>query len=234
MTRTNDYGQPVGDAVTWNGASTPAPRTLAGRWVRLRPMTVDDATSVMEVLTPHPELFTYQAEEAPADEGEAVAVIEALLARPDTLPFAILDARSGAFVGRACYLRVQPQVGSIEVGSIIYAPALQRTTGATETQVLLMAHAFDDLGYRRYEWKCDSLNAASCRAAVRLGFVEEGTWRRALVTKGRNRDTTWFSVTSDEWLGVKAAFDAWLADDNLDAAGLQRRSLEQVRAATQA
>lgn len=144
--------------------------------------------------------------------------------------FAIIDLASGMFQGRVALLRGQPAVGSIEVGGIIYAPALQRTRSATEVQYLLMRHVFEDLGYRRYEWKCDSLNQPSRVAAARLGFVEEGTWRNALVVKGRNRDTTWFSMTDGEWPFARKALEAWLADDNFDAAGRQRRSLADLRA----
>ncbi len=228
MPRTNAYGQPIGDDVHWAGARPPEPVTLDGRHVRLRPATAADAQDVIEVLAPHPELFTYQGEDAPSDAAEAAAVIERFVATPDLQPFAILDAGTGAYLGRANLMRAQPEVGSIEVGSIIYAPALQRTTGATEAQYLLMAHAFA-LGYRRYEWKCDSLNVPSRAAALRLGFIEEGTWRQALVTKGRNRDTTWFSVTDAEWPALRAAFEAWLAADNFADDGSQRRSLGALR-----
>lgn len=126
------------------------------------------------------------------------------------------------------YLRIQPELGSIEVGYVLYSPRLQRTRAATEVQYLLARHAFD-LGYRRYEWKCDSLNAPSRRAALRLGFVEECTMRQALVTKGRNRDTTWFSITDDEWPPIARAVQEWLDDANIDATGGQVRSLAQVR-----
>ena len=118
----------------------------------------------------------------------------------------------------ASYLRTDPQNGSIEVGNILYSPALQRTTAATEAMHLMAEHAFAE-GYRRYEWKCDSLNAPSRRAAARLGFVEEGTFRQAVVYKGRNRDTTWFSITDDEWPRVQEAQRRWLADAVAGAPG---------------
>jgi RimJ/RimL family protein N-acetyltransferase len=147
----------------------------------------------------------------------------------DSMAFVILDRRTGEVRGRASYLRIQPGTGSIEVGSIIYAPALQRTRAATETQYLLMRHAFDTLGFRRYEWKCDTLNQPSRDAALRLGFTYEGTWRNALVTKGRNRDTAWYSITDAQWPLVKQALETWLADDNFDEHGSQRQSLASIR-----
>lgn len=226
MSRENEFGQPIGEDVEWVGVLAPQPRVFEGRWVRLEPLTAEHAPDVVEVLAPHADLWTYQAEDAPTPPAEAAAGIEA---STDRVGFAILDRETGAFIGRVSYLRIQPTLGSIEVGGIIYAPALQRTRAATEVQYLLLRHAFDDLGYRRYEWKCDSLNLPSRSAARRLGFVEEGTWRNALVTKGRNRDTTWFSITDAEWPTVRAALVAWLADDNFDAAGTQRRSLGELR-----
>lgn len=143
----------------------------------------------------------------------------------DPVPFAILqgdvDKRPA---GIASYLRVNPEHGSIEVGHIHYSPALQRTAAATEAMYLMMRRAFDELGYRRYEWKCDSLNAPSRAAAERLGFRFEGTFRNAMVMKGRNRDTAWFSITDEEWPSVKIAIEAWLDPSNFEQ-GRQRRSL---------
>jgi RimJ/RimL family protein N-acetyltransferase len=228
--RRNELGQPVGDPVGWAGARAPAPVVLAGRLVELRPLTTEHAQQVVDVLAPHPELWTYLPDDVPADAEDAARAIAAAAAAPDALAFAILDRASGAFLGRSSYLRIQPAIGSIEVGAVVYSPALRRTRAATEAQYLLMRHAFDELGYRRYEWKCDSLNAPSRAAAARLGFVEEGTWRNALVVKGRSRDTTWFSIVDGEWPVVGEALEAWLADANFDAAGRQRRSLADVRA----
>jgi len=230
MPRMNEMGQPIGDPVGYAGARAPRPEVLGGRWVELRPLTaVDHAGPVVERLSRHPDLWTYQGDEAPGDAQEAAAGIEAFTERVDCA-FAIVDQASGRFEGRVALLRAQPVIGSIEVGGIIYAPSLQRTRAATEAQFLLGRHVFDDLGYRRYEWKCDSLNHPSRVAAARLGFVEEGTWRNALIVKGRNRDTTWYSITDGEWPLVRKAFEAWLAADNFDAAGQQRRSLAEVRA----
>lgn len=229
MPRINEFGQSIGDALAWSEARTPQARMFEGHYVRLEPLTRHHSASVVEVLGSHPDLWTYQAENPPSSAQEAAARIAAISAASDQLGFAIIDPVSSAFLGRVLYLRIQPVLGSIEVGSIIYAPDLQRTKAATEVQYLLLRHAFDDLGYRRYEWKCDSLNLPSRKAALRLGFVEEGTWRNALVTKGRNRDTTWFSITDAEWPGIKAGLEAWLAEDNFDAEGLQRQPLALLR-----
>ncbi len=227
MPRVNEFGQQIGDALEWPGAQAPEPRAFEGRFVRLEPLTAEHAPHLVEVLSPHLDLWTYLPENPPTSAAEAADRIAA--AADDQIGFAIIDQRSGEFLGRVFYLRIQPGLGSIEVGSIIYTPALQRTRAATEVQYLLLRHAFDDLGYRRYEWKCDSLNAPSRSAARRLGFVEEGTWRNALVTKGRNRDTTWFSITDAEWPRVRAGLEAWLAEDNF-VDGVQRRSLAGLRA----
>jgi RimJ/RimL family protein N-acetyltransferase len=231
VTRRNELGQPVGEPIDWSGAQPPQAREIVGRWVRLCPLSAaKHANDVVERLAPHPELWTYQGDEAPADSAAAGRAITAMTERPDTCAFAILDRASERFQGRVALLRCQPDLGSIEVGSIIYAPALQRTRAATEVQYLLMRYVFDELGYRRHEWKCDSLNQPSRAAAARLGFVEEGTWRNALVVKGRNRDTTWFSIIDEEWPVVRQALEVWLADDNFDESGHQRQSLARLRA----
>lgn len=148
----------------------------------------------------------------------------------DPLVFAIIDKASGAARGMASYLRIVPLWASCEVGSIWYAPSLTRSRTATEAMYLMARHVFDDLGYRRYEWKCDALNAASRRAALRLGFQYEGTFRQHLIYKGRNRDTAWFAMTDQDWGPANAAFAAWLADGNFDAGGRQLRGLAEFRA----
>jgi len=143
----------------------------------------------------------------------------------DPLFHAVVDERSGDAVGVLAYLRIDPQNGAIEVGHINFSPRLQRTPAATEALYLMARRAFDELGYRRYEWKCDSLNAPSRRAATRLGFQFEGLFRQAGVYKGRNRDTAWFSILDAEWPALRTAYEQWLASENFDADGRQRRSL---------
>ena len=157
--------------------------------------------------------------------------LEERAASHDPLFYAIVDRASGDARGMASLMRFAPADGVIEVGHIWLSPALQRTRQATEAIFLLAAHAFDDLGNRRLEWKCNSLNVASRRAAERFGFTYEGTFRQHMVVKGRNRDTAWFSITDGEWPAVRAAFIAWLSPDNFDTAGGQRRGLAEIRAA---
>jgi RimJ/RimL family protein N-acetyltransferase len=143
----------------------------------------------------------------------------------DPMYYAIVQSHSGQVVGHAAYLRITPEHRCIEVGSIVYAPSFQRTSGATEAMYLMAKHAFEDLGYRRYEWKCDALNEASCRAAKRFGFIFEGVFRQHMIVKGRNRDTAWFSMTDFEWPERKVAFEKWLNPSNFDSLGRQRTSL---------
>jgi len=152
----------------------------------------------------------------------------------DPLFYAIIDAGLGRAVGVATLMRIDPANGVIEVGNIKYSPALQRTVAATEAMFLLMRYVFDELGYRRYEWKCDSLNAPSRAAAARLGFTYEGTFRQAVVYKGRNRDTAWFSIIDQEWPALKRAYEQWLAPANFDAEGRQRRRLSDLVAQARA
>ncbi|MGW5464872.1 GNAT family N-acetyltransferase [Streptomyces sp. NPDC003996] len=149
----------------------------------------------------------------------------------DPLHYAVVDLRSGKAVGTLSLLRQDPSNGVVEVGNVAFSPLLKRTPISTEAQFLLMSYAFDELGYRRYEWKCDSLNTPSRKAAVRLGFTFEGICRQAVVYKGRNRDTAWYSVIDSEWLQVGKALREWLSPDNFDADGRQKQSLSAVRAA---
>ena len=149
-------------------------------------------------------------------------------ASTDPLFFAVIDRQSGQASGMASYLNIVPDMGCIEIGHIWFAPPLQKTRGGDRGDLLMMRHVFDDLGYRRLEWKCNALNEASMRAARRFGFTYEGTFRQRMVVKGRNRDTAWFSLLDREWPAVRAAFERWLAPANFDAAGRQRTSLSAL------
>jgi RimJ/RimL family protein N-acetyltransferase len=144
----------------------------------------------------------------------------------DPLFYAVIDNQSGEAVGLASYLRIEPTLGVIEVGHIHFSPTLQKTPTATEAMYLMMRHVFDDLGYRRYEWKCDACNERSKRAAARLGFSFEGVFRQATLYKGRNRDTAWFSILDSEWPRQKVAFERWLQPSNFDSRGVQQSSLQ--------
>jgi RimJ/RimL family protein N-acetyltransferase len=171
-------------------------------------------------------MWTYLFTGPYASEAEYRAWAERSAASEDPLFFTILDAE-GRAVGVATFMRIDPAMGVIEVGNIAYSPLLQRTAAATEAMYLMMRRVFDELGYRRYEWKCDSLNAPSRAAAERLGFRYEGLFRQALVYKGRNRDTAWYSIIDQEWHALKSAFEAWLDPANFDAEGRQRSPLRR-------
>jgi RimJ/RimL family protein N-acetyltransferase len=231
---TNEFGQPIGPPVPdWTPRPPIAPVVLEGRHVRLEPLTlghVDVLHRPMVTDSPASTWTYYPYPDLRDRDAFAHEYVDVLLALPAALPMAILG-REGEGLGVACFLRIDPANGSAEVGGIVMSAALQRTTAATEALVLMARHVFDDLGYRRWEWKCDSCNEPSRRAAARLGFTYEGRFRNAMVYRGRNRDTDWFSITDAEWRLLAPAYDAWLAEDNFDADGRQRRSLGALTAA---
>ena len=163
-----------------------------------------------------------------SDRASFDTYINRIAVSEDPLYYAILDNASGQAVGHAAYMRIEPAQRCIEVGSILYTPALQRTVGATEAMYTMAEYVFEQLGYRRYEWKCNALNAPSQRAARRLGFTYEGTFRQHMIVKGRNRDTAWFSMLDSEWPARKAAFEQWLDPANFDAAGRQKIALSAL------
>jgi RimJ/RimL family protein N-acetyltransferase len=212
-------------------ARLPEHTTLAGRYVTLAPLdAAAHAPALWEAVRgpEHDALWLYLFDGPFPDFASFEAQIEKKAASRDPLFFAILD-RDGRAAGYASYLRIEPAHRCIEVGSILYTPSLQRTAGTTEAMYLMAHHAFEDLGYRRYEWKCDSHNEPSRRAALRLGFTFEGIFRRHMIVKGRNRDTAWYSMLDCEWPGRKAAFERWLDPANFEAAGKQRSSLSALR-----
>lgn len=230
MPETNEHGQQVGDEVSgWTTRPRPAPVELAGRYVRLEPLSAAHAPALHAALC-NPgdeELWTYRPTDPPADVPAMVELIEQTLAVPEWVTFALVPQGEAA-QGIASYMRIDPASGQVEIAGVLYAKSLQRTRAATEAIHLAMRYAFDDLGYRRFEWKCDSLNEPSRRAARRLGFAYEGRFRNHMITKGRNRDTDWFSVTDAEWPAVKAAHERWLDPANFDEAGTQLTSLSDL------
>lgn len=226
--RQTPHGQRIGRAVDWHGATAPARDTvLEGKGVRLEPIGAQHVDDLFAALCRESDdaLWTYFVWERPRTRDELAAIVDDMVAAPGVVPFAIVPVETGRAAGFCSYLRIDPAMGSVEVGGILLGRQLQRSRAATEAMALLLRHAFDDLGYRRYEWKCDSLNAPSRRAAIRLGFIWEGRFRNALVYKGRNRDTDWFSITDREWPRVRRALDDWLDDANFDDAGSQRTRL---------
>ncbi len=201
---------------------------LAGRWCHLEALTADHADALFgEVGGPGREaLWTYLADGPHARPEDLRRHVARRLAGPDV--HVVVRDEQGVACGLAALMRIDEPNGVVEVGSIVLGPRLQRTRAATEAMSLLARHVFD-LGYRRYEWKCDSLNEPSRRAAERLGFRYEGTFRDHVVTKGRSRDTAWFAMTLPQWPWIRAAHDAWLAPDNFDG-GRQRRRLVELLA----
>ena len=163
-----------------------------------------------------------------AEESALRTWLTSVAATEDPLFFTLLD-EDGTPAGLASYLRISPEMGSIEVGHIHWSVQLRRSRATTEAMYLMMRRAFDELGYRRYEWKCDDLNAPSRRAADRLGFRYEGTFRKHVIYKGRSRDTAWYAIVDDEWPALKRAFEAWLEPGNFDGRGQQRRGLSDLR-----
>jgi RimJ/RimL family protein N-acetyltransferase len=159
----------------------------------------------------------------PEGTAEVAGLVSAMVDDPQWVSYAVLVG--GRAVGVLSLLRVDPANGSIEIGAVVFGAPLVRTVASTEAQRLLMGHVFDDLGYRRLEWKCNALNAASRATALRLGYSFEGVFRQAMVVRGRNRDTAWFSVLDGEWPAVRERLDAWLSPSNFDASGVQRRRL---------
>lgn len=233
MTRVNSHGQPIGEPVNgWAPRPAPQHSPLAGRYVRLEPVAVEHASDLYGALASVDDdaLWTYRSDHRPDDQDGMIRLVEEWAAKPDTVTFAILPTDTGSAAGVASLLRVDAPMGCLEVGAILFARSLQRTRAATEAIHLLAAHVFDDLGYRRLEWKLDSLNEPSARAAARLGFTYEGRFRNAIVYKQRNRDTTWFSMTDTDWPRVQTAHRQWLDPANFDDDGWQRTRLSDLTA----
>lgn len=205
---------------------------MTGRYCRLEPVNVqrhEQQLFAAYMQAPDGRDWTYLFSDRPATPQDFNAYLAKLEKSEDPLHFTIIDAATHRAVGTAALMRIEPAHGVIEVGSITFSPLLKQTRAATESMYLLMRRAFDELGYRRYEWKCDSLNAPSRAAAQRYGFTFEGIFRQAIVYKGRSRDTAWFSITDAEWPRIRAAFEAWLDPTNFDADGKQRRRLSELR-----
>ena len=224
----NALGQPIGFPLEgWESCVHPPHSIMSGKYCRLEPLGPHHAQALYHAYrqAENDGDWTYLPY-GPFDELEEYeAWVKSVYASHDTLFYAIIDLKTGQAVGIASYLRIVPRFGVIEVGHIHFTPALQKTPAATEAMYLMMYHVFEELGYRRYEWKCDALNAPSRKAARRLGFSFEGVFRQAVMYKGRNRDTAWFSIIDREWPMLKQAFETWLNDSNFDEEGQQRKSL---------
>ena len=231
----NELGQPIGAALPdWSPRPRPPRTAIEGRFCRVEPLDLERHAA---------ELFAANSADREGRNWTYLPYgpfpsfdlyrnyLEAAARRDDPLVHAIIERASGQALGVASLMRIDPAAGVIEVGGINYSPRLQRKPAASEAMYLLMRRVFDELGYRRYEWKCDSLNAPSRAAAQRLGFRYEGLFRQATVYKGRSRDTAWFSILDSEWPALRSAFERWLDPANFDDDGHQRKSLAALREA---
>jgi RimJ/RimL family protein N-acetyltransferase len=213
----------------WEPRPRPALTVLDGRFGRLEPLTAAHSDDLWNAVRGHDALWEYMFY-GPWRDGPGFARwLEERARLVDPLYWAVVDGASGRALGLATFLEIRPDRGVIEIGHLVFSPAMQRTALATEAVYLLARYAFDGLGYRRVEWKCDDRNEPSKRAALRCGFVFEGVFRNHMVVKERNRDTVWFAIIDEDWPGVRAVFEAWLSPANFDGAGRQRRRLEDAR-----
>jgi RimJ/RimL family protein N-acetyltransferase len=230
--RQNDWGQPIGPALPgWKAPAVPPRQVLRGAFCEVVPLDPErHARELFRAFAADPDArrWTYLPYGPFADETAFRAWIEASAASHDPLFFAILGAE-GSAMGLASYLRITPLHGSIEVGHLNFSASLQQRPAATEALYLMMKNAFE-LGYRRYEWKCDTLNQPSRAAAQRLGMSFEGVFRQAIVYKGRSRDTAWYAAIDSDWSQLERAYQSWLAPENFDASGLQRSRLSELTA----
>jgi len=231
-----ESGQKIGLPMDhWQSCSAPPRTPMSGIYCELKPLQMthcDELYAAFSSDTSH-QNWTYLPIGPFTDPQPFRDWMLASCLGDDPLFHTIFSKQSGVAVGVASYMRIEPAVGFIETGHIHYSPLMQRTPIATEAMYLMMRRVFDELGYRRYEWKCDSLNAPSRSAAQRLGFTFEGIFRQATIYKHRNRDTAWFSILDSEWPRAKQAFEQWLAPDNIDSDGNQKQSLTAIREAIQ-
>ncbi len=216
-------------------APLPRPRpsrvTLEGRYALLEPLDPakhGDALFAASMAPGAQDRFRWLFE-VPMDRAAFDAWMARVAKSDDPMYWAVVDKATGRCEGRQTFMRITPEHGVIEIGGILWGPAISRSRVATEALYLFARHAFEDLGYRRFEWKCNALNAPSRRAALRFGFDYEGLFRQHMVVKGENRDTTWFAMTDGDWASRRAAFDRWLDPANFDANGRQKKRLEDCR-----
>jgi RimJ/RimL family protein N-acetyltransferase len=220
------------DLSTWTPRPRPARETLEGRYVRLEPLRAAKHGDDLFAAATDGDAdgrFRWLFEMTPQDRPSFDAWLAKVEASEDPLFFVVIDKSTGAAVGRQTLMRIDPTYGVIEIGNIHWGPKMQRSRMATEAQYLFTRYIFD-LGYRRYEWKCNNRNEPSKRAAERFGFSFEGIFRQHMIVKGENRDTAWYSIIDGEWPALKAAYEAWLDPSNFGADGKQKRRLEDIRA----
>ncbi len=218
------------EAITgWTARARPPRQNIKGRYVRLEPLDAGRHGGGLFRASAVPDAdqkFRWLGEYPPTDEAAFLDWMRGVQTSEDPLFSAIIDNETGAVAGRQTLMRIDTANGVIEIGNIYWGPLIARKRGATEALYLAMKHVFDDLGYRRFEWKCNNDNLPSKRAAERFGFTFEGVFRQHMIVKGLNRDTAWFSIIDKEWPALKAGYEAWLSPGNFDAAGQQRRRLQ--------
>jgi len=213
---------------SWSGAARPERVTLTGRYVRLEPIDGDRHAADLLAASLAPgvaDRFRYLFDEPPVDLATLTASLAKAAASLDPLFFAVVDLATARAEGRQALMRIEPRHGVIEIGSILWGPAIARSRVASEAFYLLACYVFETLGYRRLEWKCDAQNLPSRRAALRFGFTFEGVFRQHMVVKGKNRDTAWFAIIDRDWPRLKGGYEAWLDPSNFDGAGRQHRKL---------
>lgn len=219
------------DLTNWQGAGAPQSGPFTGRFARLERLdAARHGADLWQAVGGHDELWDYMAYGPWRTQSAFQAWLTERQGLADPFYYAVVDVKSGKAVGAITLMEIRPAAGVIEVGHIFFSPALQRTPAASEAIYLAARHVFDDLGYRRFEWKCNNANEKSKRAALRFGFVPEGLFRQHMVVKGQNRDTAWFSIVDGEWPLVKRAFEHWLAPANFDRHGGQKLSLSAINA----
>jgi RimJ/RimL family protein N-acetyltransferase len=216
------------DLSAWRGVPRPERVVMEGRYARLEPLDPSRHGADLLASAKAPgadDRFRYLFEDAPSDAASFTPWLEKACAGIDPLFFAVIDKATGRAEGRQALMRIDPVHGVIEIGSILWGPAIARSRITTEALYLFAAYTFDTLGYRRFEWKCNDLNEPSKRAALRFGFTFEGVFRHHMVAKGHNRDTAWFAMIDSDWPRLKAGYEAWLQPSNFDKAGQQRSKL---------
>ncbi len=220
------------DLKNWTARPRPVRQVLEGRTVLLEPLDParhGDGLYAVSSVADAGERFRWLAEYPPESRQAFTAWLEKAATSADPFFYSVIDRETGRVGGRQALMRIDPANGVIEAGSIYWGPGISRTVRATEALYLFACHIFDDLGYRRFEWKCNNANLPSRRAAERFGFTYEGVFRQHMVVKGESRDTAWFSILDSEWPAVKSAFDAWLDPANFDKEGHQKKRLEAFR-----
>ena len=230
-----ESGLPIGPRLADAGpASAPERIVLEGRYARLEPLDPIRHRDDLYAASTPPDAaarFRYLGDRPPESPEALGAWMEAAAQSPDPLYFAVVDRATGRVEGRQTLMRITPAQRCIEIGNIYWGPRIAGTRVATEAMYLFAVHVLETLGFRRYEWKCDSLNAPSRRAARRFGFTWEGHFRRAVIVRGRTRDTAWYAMIDEEWPALKAAYERWLDPANFDADGRQRTRLSELTAA---